>query len=130
MYEEELPNTSIPNNSNGHPGREASKAAGKARGQVGITIKEIVRLSLGVYPGANDNRNNQPINTQHSSHNHRHYRLHHKLRPHHTHRRHSHPTLRSSVRCSHTGENESRGSAEEAEERSGFVATEICHGLI
>ena len=69
---------------------------------MGIAIKEIVRLSLGVYPSANDDRNNQPINPQHSSHNHRHNRLHHKLRPHNTHWRHSHPTLRSPVRCSHT----------------------------
>lgn len=39
MNEDGLPNTSIPNNSNGHPSREASKATGKARGQVGIAIK-------------------------------------------------------------------------------------------
>ncbi|RDX86011.1 hypothetical protein CR513_32708, partial [Mucuna pruriens] len=101
-HDGELPDTSITNNSNGHSSRETSKATGKARGQVGIAIKEIVRLSLGVYSSADDNRNNQAINSQHSSHNHGHNRLHHKLWPHHTHRCHSHPTLRSSIRCSHT----------------------------
>ncbi|WVZ02082.1 hypothetical protein V8G54_022888 [Vigna mungo] len=95
-------NTSITNNTNSHSSRESSQPTGKTRGEMCITIKEVIRFGLGINASTDDDSNNKTINTQNSSHNNRNNRLHHQLRSHHTHRSHAHTTLCCAIGSSHT----------------------------
>lgn len=123
---------------------------------MGIAIEEVVGFSLGVDPGADDDGDDEAIDSEHSCHDHRNDRLHHQLRPHHSHRGHPYAALRRAIRrphaCDHelmalrsrsnredieieieieeealTGEDEGCGGAKEAEEGRGLVTAEARH---
>jgi hypothetical protein len=96
-----LPDSSITNNADGHASCKPSKATGKPGRKVSVAIKKVVRLGLGVDPSADDDGDDEPVDTEHTSHDHGHDGLHDELRPHHTHRRHADAALRGPVRCAH-----------------------------
>lgn len=96
-----IPDTCISNNSNCHSSWQPSKTTSQPRWKMCIPIKEVIRFRFGINPSTNDNGDNQPVNTQHSCHNHGHYGLHNQLRPHHTHRCYAHPALGCPICSSH-----------------------------
>lgn len=123
-----LPDTSITNNANSHTSSQTSKTTRQASSKMRIAIKQVVRTScclvdcsttqsqslvactycllhtavVTLTSRADDNSNDQTVDTKHTSHNYWHNRLHHQLWPHHTHRSNTNARLSCAICCSKT----------------------------
>lgn len=78
--------TGVADDSNRHTGRQAREPAGEARGEVRVTV-EVRVLRLGTRNSLDeDNRDNEPVDAQHTRHNHGNNVFHHNIAVHDTHR--------------------------------------------
>ena len=96
-----LPDSSVSDDADGHPGGEAGEAAGESGGEVRVAVEEVVWLGLGVDPSTDDDSNDEAVDTEHTSHDHGHDGLHDELRAHDTHGRYAYATLGCPVRRPH-----------------------------
>lgn len=97
------------------PGSQSRKTIGQARCE--MCKAEEVRVATLSDLTDKDNGDDEPVDTQHTSHDHRDDAAHHELRPHDTHRRDTDAGLGGAVGGAQVGEDEGRRGAGEAEER-------------
>ena len=93
-----IPNTGVANNANGHASGEASKTAREAGGEVSVAVEEVIGFGFRVNAGADDDGDDQAVDSQHSGHNNRNDGFHDQLRSHDAHRSNADTALGRAVR--------------------------------